>query len=314
MNCEYVKQNAVLLVYDELADDAKFEMEQHLERCRDCATEVKALRGLQSVMAAAPQLEPTPNLLAASRIRLQEALETVEQRRGWHRFTFDLAGLLQQLKFSPALAMALVIVGFAAGTLTTYRIAAGMRDNGSIVQVPTGSGTAEASIGGIRSIVQQPGTNKVEIKYDKVLREEAQGSLDDPRIQQLLLYAAHNNQSSGVRLDSIDLLTRGNSEDQRVREALIYGLRYDSNVGVRLKAIEALKSFVKSDTHVRDAVLEALLNDASPGVRTEAVLALDPVKADASVHRVMQDLAARDSSPYIRRKAQDMLNATPQID
>jgi hypothetical protein len=310
MNCEYVKQNAVLLVYDELADDNKFEIEQHLERCHDCAAEVKALRGLQDVMASSPQLEPTPNLLAASRIRLQEALETTEQRRGWHRFTFDFAGMLQQMKLAPALTMALLIFGFAAGSLTTYRIA---RTGGGVVTTTTG-GTTEASIGGIRSINQEPGTNKVDIKYDRVLREEAQGSLDDPKIQQLLLYAVHNNLNSGVRLDSFDLLTRSKSDDQNVREALIYGLRYDSNPGVRLKAIDALKPYVKADTRVRDAVLEALMNDASPGVRTEAILSIDSVKADSSVRRVLQDLAQRDASPYIKRKAQEMLNATPEID
>jgi hypothetical protein len=83
---------------------------------------------------------------------------------------------------------------------------------------------------------------------------------------------------------------------------------------VRLKAIDALKPYVKADTRVRDAVLEALINDASPGVRTEAILSLDSVKADSSVRRVLQDLAQRDPSPYIKRKAQEMLNATPEID
>ena len=35
--------------------------------------------------------EPTPNLLAASRMRLQEALETAEQGGFWHRLAFDPA-------------------------------------------------------------------------------------------------------------------------------------------------------------------------------------------------------------------------------
>ena len=33
MNCDLVKQNIVFYVYDELADDARYEMEQHLGRC-----------------------------------------------------------------------------------------------------------------------------------------------------------------------------------------------------------------------------------------------------------------------------------------
>ncbi len=174
--------------------------------------------------------------------------------------------------------------------------------------------TSEASIAGIRSINQDPSDpNKVAIKYDTVQHQQAEGSLNDQKIQALLLYAAHNNVNPGLRNDTFDLLTKQTGE-QPVRDALIYGLRYDSNTGVRLKAIEALKPYVKDDVHVRDAVLEALLNDASPGVRTAAIQALDPVKADSRVRSVLLDLAERDHNPYIKRKAQDLLNQTPQID
>ena len=311
MNCEYVKANAVTLVYDELPDDTKFEMERHVERCASCAAEIGAVRHLQDVMSAALRPEPTPNLLASSRLRLQEALEDVEHKRGWHRFfTFDLAGWMHQVRMAPAMAAVLVIVGFAGGTMATWRLR-----GSAIPGIGVGQAIpAESNISGIRSINPDPNdANKVQINYDTVTKQQAQGSLSDPKIQQLLLYAAHNNVNPGVRNDSYDLLTK-QSGDQQVREALIYGLRYDSNAGVRLKAIEALKTYVKDDVHARDAVLEALLNDASPGVRIEAILALDPVKADGRVRRVLQDLAERDHNQYIRRKAQDFLNQTPQID
>ena len=41
MKCEWVRQNIFLYVYDELTDDARFELERHLERCTDCAAELK---------------------------------------------------------------------------------------------------------------------------------------------------------------------------------------------------------------------------------------------------------------------------------
>src|SRR3954453_23979567 len=113
-----------------------------------------------------------------------------------------------------------------------------------------------ASITGIRGITQEPGSNQIKIQYDKVYSDQAQGSVDDPKIQQLLLFAARNNINSGVRLDSIDLLTKS-PDDTRVREALIFALRYDRNPGVRLKALDGLRSYVKDDQKVRDAVLEA---------------------------------------------------------
>ena len=315
MNCDYVKDNAVLLVYGELPDDTRFEMERHVERCAACAAEVGAIRHFQETMSAAPLPEPSPNLLASSRMRLQEALEHVEHRKGWARFfTFDLAGWMYQARMAPAMVAALLIFGFAAGSFTTWRMKPAASGNGGFFRPSQPQPSQEATIAGIRSINPDPADqNKVQINYDTMTRHQAEGSLSDPQIQKLLLYAAHSNVNPGVRNDAADWLTR-QSSDEQVREALIYGLRYDNNTGVRLKAIDALKPYVKSDVHVRDAVVEAVLNDASPGVRTEAILALDPVKADSSVRRVLMDLAERDHSEYIRRKAQDMLNQTPQID
>ncbi len=86
-----------------------------------------------------------------------------------------------------------------------------------------------SAIAGIRSVTQEPGSNQVSIKYDTVSTQEAQGSLNDQRIQQLLLFAARNNYNSGVRMDSVDLLTQA-PDDSRVREALMYALaeRYQS--------------------------------------------------------------------------------------
>jgi hypothetical protein len=171
----------------------------------------------------------------------------------------------------------------------------------------------QSSITGIRSVSQEPGSNQVTIKYDTVSTQEAQGSLNDQRIQQLLLFAARNNYNSGVRMDSVDLLSQ-QPNDTHVREALMYALRYDSNPGVRLKALDGLGSYVKNDTRVRDAVLEALVNDSNPGIRTEALRLLEPVRADSSVRVVLQKLAEGDQNQYIRSQARTALAQLPEID
>jgi hypothetical protein len=137
--------------------------------------------------------------------------------------------------------------------------------------------------------------------------------MNDQRIQQLLLFAARNNYNSGVRMDSVDLLTKKPDVSQ-VREALVYALRYDTNPGVRLKALDGLGSFVKDDVRVRDVVLEALVNDSNPGVRTEALRLIEPAKADGSVRGVLMALAAKDQSQYIKSQARTMLAQLPEID
>jgi anti-sigma factor RsiW len=312
MKCEWVQDNILLYVYNELADDARYELEQHLGRCPECAAELKSARAFHSALSKLPVEEPTPNLLAASRMRLQENLETAPQGVWWQRLTFDPANWLRQMRFSPALAAVIFMIGFGGGIGAMYKMMPSDRSPIGVihdqVQIPQ-----EASITGIRSVIQEPGSNQVTIKYDTVHTEEAQGSLNDQRIQQLLLFAARNNYSSGVRMDSVDLLTQ-KPDDTRVREALIYSLHYDTNPGVRLKAIEGLGSYVKDDTRVRDAVLKALMEDNNQGVRTQALLLLQPVKADSSVRGALQQLAEKDQNQYIRSQARTVLAQLPEID
>ena len=308
MNCDWVKANITLYVYDELADDSRYELEQHVARCGGCAAELETMRAFRKTMSAAPQLEPTPNLLAASRMRLQEALETAEQQRGWR--LLDPMAWLRQMKFSPALAAVLLIIGFAGGIGTAWRI---VPRGGSTIASGGGMAPAEASIAGIREITQLPGSDQVEIKYDTTVPRKLEGSLNDRRIQQLLLFAARNNYNPGVRQNSVDLLSQ-RPDEAHIRQTLESSLLYYTNPGVRLKALESLAPYVTEDTRVRDAMLQALQNDTNPGVRAEAIHFLGPVRADGSVRRVLRKLASEDRSEFIQQQASRMLASLPEID
>ena len=312
MKCEWVRENIVLHFYGELADDARHELEQHIARCPDCALELKAEQSFHALLSQDRAEDPTPNLLAASRMRLQEALETAQQGAWWHKLAFDPANWLRQIRFSPALASAILILGFAGGVGTTYKIY-GTRNSQGPIPGPGPQPQQEASVASIDSITPVPGTDQVAIKYNTMTTQQYQGSLNDQQVQQLLLYAARNYNNSGVRVDSVDLLAQ-NSGNQKVRDALIYALQNDTNPGVRLKSLDALGNYVKADTNVRDAILRALLNDTNSGVRIEALHLIEPVKADGSVRGVLMALASKDQSTYIKSQARTMLAQLPEID
>ncbi len=311
MNCDWVKTNGTLYLYNELGDDARHELDMHLNRCPNCVQEMDSLRAFHVTMGALPVTDPSPSLLASARMRLQEALETSEQAHRW-KWALDVAGWLHQVRFSPALAAVLLMIGFAGGALTTFATKGGALRPGNTAAANIVS-AEQASIAGIRGIEQDPANaNNVSIKFDRLVPDQAQGSIDDPKIQRLLLYAARSNYSSGVRMDSIEALTR-KPEDQKIREMLIFALRYDKNPGVRLKAMEALTDYVKEDVRVRDAVIEALMRDSNPGVRTEAIRALRPVSADSSVRQALHVLAAEDSNKFIKSESQRLLASLPEI-
>jgi hypothetical protein len=318
MKCDWVRQNILFYVYNELEDDARYEVEQHLARCPECATELKATRKFHATLSETVE-EPTPNLLAASRMRLQEALETTRQGGFWQRIIVEPAVWLRQIRMAPALAAAIFIVGFGGGIGATYNFVAA-RGGENAVTSSLGSGGATANeptessaIAGIRSVTQEPGSNKVSIKYDTLSTQEAQGSLNDQRIQQLLLFAARSNYNSGVRLDSVDVLTQS-SNDTHVRAALMYVLQNDSNPGVRLKALDGLSGFVKQDPQVRDEVLRALISDDNPGVRLQALRLVEPMKSDSNVRAVLAKLAQTDQNVSIRTQARAMLAQMPEMD
>jgi hypothetical protein len=308
MNCDWVQQNICLYLYNELADDARHEVEQHIQRCKDCAAELAGQQEFQAEMDVLPVEEPSASFLASARMRLQEALETAEQKRAWyHRLAFDPTAWLRQVRFSPALAAVLLIVGFGGGLGTMYRVLGGLRPS-----PPTE--VQGASIAGITSIDRQPNSGKIKINYERMVPDSVEGSLSDAKIQELLAFAAKSNSTNpGARIDSVEALN-SSPDDPRVREALTYALRYDSNPGVRLKTLDGLGSYVKQDIRVRNAVLEALLNDSNLGVRSGALLALEPVRADSSVRMALQQLAKEDPSPYIRTESQRELTSMPNID
>ncbi|HEY7403165.1 MAG TPA: HEAT repeat domain-containing protein [Candidatus Angelobacter sp.] len=309
MNCDWTKENVVLYIYGELADDAKFEFEQHVRHCLGCRRELDASLEFKDSMAALPVKDVSPSFLAANRMELQEHLEHTEQSRNiFSSFVFDLTGWMHQVKLAPALTAALLMIGFAGGVGTAYRVI----DRGPGPK-PTPAPYSEANFAGVESITPDANSNQVQIKYNTLTPQTVSGSMNDPQVKQLLLWAARNNRNSGLVLDSVDVLSRS-TEDNAVREALIYALRYDKNPGVRLRVLDGLKGYVKDDVHVRDAVVEALLHDSNAGVRQEAISLLDVVKADSSVRGALTQLAEHDSNKFIREESKRYLASTPHLD
>jgi hypothetical protein len=311
MNCEWTKENIVLYVYDELADDAKFAFENHVRQCPGCRQELDSALEFKNGMAALPVQEVSASFLAANRMQLQESLEHAAQARSFlSSFVFDFAGWMHQIKLAPALTAVLLIIGFAGGVGTTYRMMAKGPDRNVIKDQPYQDA---ASVFDVDSVTRDANSNQVSIKYNTLQPQTRQGPVTDPYIRQLLLLGARNNQNSGVVLDSLALLSR-TPEDNAVRDVLMYSLRYDKNPGVRLRALDGLKGYVRNDVQVRDAVVEALMHDTNAGIRQEAIGLLDPVKADSSVHQALQVLSERDGDKFIRAESRRYLASTPHLD
>lgn len=324
MKCDLAQQSIALAAYGELSDDLSHQLEQHLAGCEACRQEMQAVRGLQAAMALYPVEEPSAHLLAQARMRLEEALDNLPHGSWLVRFTQLVSRSVGRLRATPVMASLLLLIGVVAGGYGGYR--AGLKAHNAeqsklvlnLGQPPSAMEENPAQIANVSGITRNPQSNLVEVSYNRLVPETMQGTIDDPRIRQLLLLGAQNNVNPGVRDDSVGLLANAcragrECDDGPIRNALMVALRYDRSANVRLKALEGLQPYIAEDMRVRDSVLEALMKDSDPRVRTQAISLIEPVEGDSSVREVLHTVAMQDDNPQIRTVSRQVLQQLPQI-
>ena len=107
-------------------------------------------------------------------------------------------------------------------------------------------------ISGISGVAPDPQTGGVKITMDAERRVTLEGSLDDPKIQQVLVYAVKSYDNPGIRRDTLDAL-RSHADNPNIRQALIYAMQHDPNAGVRLEALATAVCGMKSSGDVQSA-------------------------------------------------------------
>lgn len=328
MNCEIAHERIVSAAYGELPDEQAHELERHMAGCSDCHTEREALLALKVLVDAYPVPEPSPNLIARSRLRLEEALDALPAKRWYERLGQRLMNNFASLQHAPVAACLLLIAGMGAGTVGGYEFSQGRLAHNALAAHATPARVQQAEpapapvspsdIASISSIVRQPNSENVQVRYNRLVPQQVEGSLDDPTIRSLLMLASRDSASAGVRDDSVGLMAAecraGHScKPEGIRDALMVALRYDRNFAVRQKALEGLEPYVSEDVRVRDSVLEALLNDPDPRIRSQAINILEPVEADTSVRQVLSSVADSDQNPHIRTVSREVLSHMLEI-
>ncbi len=322
MKCQSARDCIVLLNYGELPDELAGVLEQHLIGCVDCTEELEAFQRFEERLAITPVLEPSPNLLAQSRMRLDDALDMIPPHGFLTQLRTNFYRWVGNVQSAPALATLLLGVGFLSGNFThRYQVknAPKTPGPGSVVMI---NHPAEGVIANVTGVVQAPNSELVQVNYNKIVPESMEGSLDSPEIRNLLLVGTRAAATPGVRMNAVSLLTdeckaghecQSTADGNGIRHALMVSLRYDEDAGVRMKALDGLQRFVGQDQHVRDAVLEAVMHDPDAQVRQAAIGLLEPVHSDSSVRQVLRTVATQDANPYIRTASYNALQNAADI-
>jgi hypothetical protein len=333
MKCDIAQQNIVFAGYGELHDEQIDGLEEHLAGCEACRLELESLKELQEKLSLYPMVEPSPNLLAQSRMRLDEELDKIPA----HGFLTHIRGLffgsVASIRTSPALSVLLMGIGFFGGYFAfQYQAANAPRLPGTTHLTKE----ADSKVASISGIVRTPDSEIVQVNYNRIVPETVQGSLDEPEIRKLLMIGSMDGATSAVRESSVALLagecraghrclatpragtpakgqTDPFTDGEDIRSVLLVALRYDQSPAVRLKALEGLEPYVAKDKRVRDAILESMMHDPSLIVRQADFKAIPPVQSDSSVRQVLRTLSTEDENPYIRTASFNALQSSGDI-
>jgi hypothetical protein len=313
MECREFEEYMALDLYGDLPPEQRALYEAHLANCARCRAAREQIRSLHGILAQRPRLEPSPDLLVECRLALSDALE--RERLGWHGLMREWLAFLrlppQRVVSRLAFVLTLVVFGFGLGWTLRPRAERVVPSGPSNV---TSSSLAEGDLENMRindisRVAPDPNTGGVRITMDAQRRFTLEGSLDDPRIQQLLVNAVKSYDNAGIRRDTLDAL-RASTKSPNVRAALLYTMQHDPNIGNRLAALDAARA-MQGGEDLRRTLINLLERDPNAGVRVQSVdLLVDQMERqgrDEATLGALARLAASDSNSYVRLKCASAL-------
>jgi hypothetical protein len=313
MSCKFAEEKLLSYLYDEFAAEERASFEAHLASCEDCRCLLDESRRLKELLNQRHALEPTPDLVVRCRQALDETLD--REQLGWRslfRSWFPIGGSFPGRVPVPGIATALVLAVFGFGLGWTLRPRTNQLNPSGNAVIPSSISIpdlANMKVKDISQVTPDPRTGDVRITVNAERRVILEGSLDDPRIRELLVNAVKGYENAGIRRDALDAL-RSKSDHPAVRDALLYAIGNDPNAGDRLDVLKAVQTMDwGNDMH--QALLSVAEHDKNPGVRFAAIDTLvdHAVKdKDKTLLPSLQLLARKDPNQYVRVKCAEAIH------
>jgi hypothetical protein len=299
LNCREYQHQITLLLYDELAEGARPELEAHLRECADCQNAFESEQAMHTSFAEDTASWDVPSdLLVESRRALADQLDRIEKKRSWWRMpAFSVVFTPMRLLESAALvAMGLALGVYVSNQQVRVAPPAQATQEKDVAAIPQ-----NGSISNLQVVNSDPATGQVELAGQVSQPIRFQGRTQDGTVRQLLFNALRDGQNPGSRLKAVEVLSQ-TPKDETVEEALINALVYDEDAGVRARALEGLKQFA-DEQHVRAAFMHTLQNDDNAGIRIGAIDALlAHNRKDPQLAEQLKEVTKGETNPYINRQ------------
>lgn len=226
MICERLKEQIPEYLAGSLDETSRERFLMHLEACPGCRSEVEEMGALWRSLALVPSGQPS----TALRARFLETLEAYQfgleqgrRRRSW----FSGWGFLQQPVWQAAAAVALVVIGVAAGRVGTS-------------EKKTEVSQLKGEVENMRQLVtlsllqqQSPSARLRGVTYSYQMERP------DPQVESALLSAVNHDSNVNVRLSAVDALQKY-ARVPEVSQALIEAIPVQESPLVQIALIDML--------------------------------------------------------------------------
>jgi anti-sigma factor RsiW len=307
-----------LALYDELNEQEKALLDNHLSSCERCRVELEKMKKFSSVIAQHKPVAVPESILQDARRNLRIRLQNRAADRSLFGRMKDAVDNLLAPQWQVALGG---ITLLAAGILAGYFIFKSSPERSLLVRqaglVSPVMQAGESQIANVRFIDRNTQTGDVDFTFETITPVHIRGNVNDEDVQKVLARALVSNQNIGVRLRAVSMIgdqaeqKRTPELDKEIKAALISALLHDPNLGVRKEALQALQHYLPDSAIVR-AFLTVLANDKSTALKVAAINLLDlskyenqPISGD--IQSMLKSKVQSDDNNYIRIRAKAAL-------
>jgi len=257
LNCKNYQHQITLLLYDELAEGARRELETHLRECGVCKEAFDAEKAMHAALAEDSGAWDVPaDLLVESRKALADELDRTDRKRSWWRLpAFSVVFTPMRLLESAAL----IAMGLALGVYVSNQLPR----NGTISNLPVDDDTVRQLLFNVLRDGQNPGSR---LKAVEVLSQKP----TDESIEEALINALVYDEDAGVRMQALEGL-KTFANEQHVRAAFMHTLQNDEIAGIRIEAIDALLARNPKDPELAKKLTEATKEDDNLYIRSKVL-------------------------------------------
>ncbi|RPI05752.1 MAG: hypothetical protein EHM64_05495 [Ignavibacteriae bacterium] len=316
MKHKQFKEWLQLSLYQELSEQERTILEDHLLACESCRSEMQELKKFHELLAYRRPLEIQEPLIQDARRTLRlRILAEAEQRSLWTK----LRGVMDGMISRPVQAALAGTATLAVGILVGYLVFKFPTENNFTLARLSSASTAmdagEPQITNIRFVDRNAQSGDVEFTFETITPMHIRGNVNDERVQKVLARALVSDQNAGTRLRAVNMI--GTQMEQKsngvpkleteIKTALITALLHDRNLGVRREAINVLKNYLP-DPAIVHAFLNVLANETNTGLKITAINSLDLSKYEnqpmnQEILEMLKNKAKSDDNNYIRIKA-----------